>query len=72
MRWAGFAALVARGPLCSCLPAATPVVTYEGVEQLHQVVTLFIESARTGWLIERLGHRTPREAFNEATAQVAA
>lgn len=42
------------------------------VDDLRQSVATFIETYNNQWLIERLGHRTPREAFNEATAQVAA
>jgi hypothetical protein len=30
------------------------------------------EIRNTPWLIQRLGHRSPREAFIEATTQVAA
>jgi putative transposase len=42
------------------------------VDELRQAVASFIETYNNEWLIERLGHRTPREAFSEATAQVAA
>jgi putative transposase len=42
------------------------------VDDLRQTVAFFIETHNDRWLIERLGPRTPREAFNEATAQVAA
>ena len=45
---------------------------FEDTDKLRQAVASFIETYNTEWLIERLGHRTPREAFNEATAQVAA
>jgi putative transposase len=44
----------------------------DDVDDLRQGVATFIETYNNEWLIERLGHRTPREAFNEATAQVAA
>ena len=45
---------------------------FEDVDDLRQGVATFIETYNDEWLIERLGHRTPREAFIEATAQVAA
>ena len=45
---------------------------FEDVDDLRQGVATFIQTYNDEWLIERLGHRTPREAFNEATAQVAA
>ena len=44
----------------------------DDVDDLRQAIATFIETYNSQWLIERLGHRTPREAFNEATAQVAA
>ena len=44
----------------------------DDVDDLRPGVATFIETYNNEWLIERLGHRTPREAFNEATAQVAA
>jgi len=45
---------------------------YEDVDHLRQAVAAFTELYNTQWLIERLGHRTPREAFMAATAPVAA
>jgi putative transposase len=45
---------------------------YEDVGHLRQAVAAFTELYNTQWLIERLGHRTPREAFMAATAPVAA
>ena len=39
---------------------------------LRQAVSTFIETHNNEWLIEHLGHRIPREAFIEATAQVTA
>jgi transposase InsO family protein len=45
---------------------------FDDVDDLRQGVTAFIQTYNTEWLIERLGHRTPREAFIQATAQVAA
>jgi putative transposase len=44
----------------------------DDVDDLRQAVATFIETYNNQWLIERLGHRTPREAFHEATAQAAA
>jgi putative transposase len=44
----------------------------EDVDELRQFVASFIETYNDQWLIERLGHRTPREAFAAATVQVAA
>ena len=45
---------------------------FEDTDDLRQGVASFIQTYNDEWLIERLGHRTPREAFNQATAQVAA
>ncbi len=42
---------------------------FDDVDDLRQGVATFIETYNNEWLIERLGHRTPREAFIEATAQ---
>jgi putative transposase len=42
------------------------------VDDLRQGVTNFTETYNNEWLIERLGHRTPKEAFIEATAEKAA
>jgi len=44
----------------------------EDVDDLRQDVAHFIETYNNEWLIERLGHRTPREAYRLATAQEAA
>jgi transposase InsO family protein len=44
----------------------------DDVDQLRQAVATFIETYNNEWLIERLGHRTPREAFIEATTAKAA
>lgn len=35
---------------------------YEDVDHLRQAVAGFTELYNTEWLIERLGHRSPREA----------
>ena len=45
---------------------------FEDVDDLRQGVGAFIELYNEQWLIERLGHRTPREAFRDATAAMAA
>ncbi len=37
--------------------------TYRDVDDLRQAVTGFVELYNREWLIERLGHRTPREAY---------
>ena len=44
----------------------------DDVDDLRQAIATFVETYNNQWLIERLGHRTPREAFNQATAPVAA
>jgi transposase InsO family protein len=44
----------------------------DDVDQLRQAVASFTERYNTEWLIERLGHRTPREAYLEATPLEAA
>jgi putative transposase len=45
---------------------------YEDVDHLRQAVARFTELYNTEWLIERLGHQTPREAYIAATPEVAA
>ena len=42
------------------------------VDDLRQGVAAFVETYNNEWLIERLGHRTPKEAFIEAAAEKAA
>jgi putative transposase len=42
---------------------------YEDLDHLRQAVITFTELYNTEWLIERLGHRTPREAFAAATLE---
>jgi hypothetical protein len=44
---------------------------HEDTADRRQSVATFIETYNNEWLIEGLEHRTPREAFIEATAQVA-
>ncbi len=45
---------------------------FDDVDDLRQGAADFIELYNEEWLIERLGHRTPREAFRDATAAMAA
>jgi putative transposase len=45
---------------------------FDDVDDLRQGVGAFVELYNEQWLIERLGHRTPREAFSDATAAAAA
>jgi transposase InsO family protein len=47
-------------------------VLFDDVGDLRQGVAAFIELYNEEWRIERLGHRTPREAISDATAAVAA
>jgi putative transposase len=44
----------------------------DDVDELRQSVATFVELYNTEWLIERLGHQTPREAYELATGRVAA
>jgi transposase InsO family protein len=45
---------------------------HDSVDQLRQAVTGFVESYNTQWLIQRHGHRTPKEAYKDATTAAAA
>jgi putative transposase len=45
---------------------------FSDTDDLRQGVAAFTRTYNDEWLIERLGHRTPREAFAQATAQAAA
>jgi transposase InsO family protein len=45
---------------------------FEDVDDLRQGVAAFVDAYNNEWLIERLGHRTPREAFRDAMAAQAA
>lgn len=45
---------------------------HDDVDHLRQAVAAFTERYNTSWLIERLGHCTPREAYEAAMGQVAA
>jgi Integrase core domain len=42
------------------------------VDQLRQGVSGFVDTYNTQWLIGRLGHRTPKEAYQDATTTAAA
>lgn len=46
--------------------------TYRSVDDLRDAVTAFVELYNTHWLIERLGHRTPRETYQQRLAEPAA
>lgn len=39
--------------------------SYRNVNDLRDAVAAFVELYNTQWLIERLGHRTPREAYQQ-------
>jgi putative transposase len=45
---------------------------FDDVDDLRRGVATFIETYNNEWLIERLGHRTSREAFRDAIAAEAA
>jgi transposase InsO family protein len=45
---------------------------HDTVDQLRHAVTRFVETYNTQWLIGRLGHRTPKEAYQDATMTAAA
>jgi putative transposase len=45
---------------------------YDNVDELRQAVTRFVEAYNTQWLIGRLGHRTPKEAYQAAHTTAAA
>jgi transposase InsO family protein len=45
---------------------------YDDVEELRAAIAVFIELYNSQWLIERHGHRTPREAYADARKAVAA
>jgi hypothetical protein len=42
------------------------------VEEFRQAVARFVDTYNTQWLIGRLGHRTPQEAYQDATTTAAA
>jgi putative transposase len=45
---------------------------HDTIDELRQAVTGFVQSYNTQWLIGRLGHRTPKEAYQAAHATAAA
>ena len=45
---------------------------HDSVDDLRRAVTGFVQSYNTQWLIGRLGHRTPKEAYQDATTTAAA
>jgi putative transposase len=45
---------------------------YEDLDDLRQGVAQFVELYNTSWLIQRHGHRTPREAYLAATCRKSA
>jgi hypothetical protein len=45
---------------------------HDTVDELRQAVAGFVEAYNTQWLIGRLGHRTPKEAYQDATTTAAA
>jgi putative transposase len=45
---------------------------HDTVDQLRQAVARFVDTYNTQWLIARLGHRTPQEAYQDATTTAAA
>jgi putative transposase len=45
---------------------------HDSVDQLRQAVARFVETYNTQWLIGRLGHRTPKEAYQDAHTTAAA
>jgi hypothetical protein len=46
--------------------------TYRNVDELRDAVAAFVELYNTQWLIERLGHRKPRETYQKWLADKAA
>jgi hypothetical protein len=42
------------------------------VDELRQAVAGFVQSYNSQWLIGRLAHRTPKEAYQDATTTAAA
>jgi putative transposase len=45
---------------------------HEGVDELRQAVATFVTTYNTQWLIQRHGHRTPKEAYKDAQTTAAA
>ena len=45
---------------------------HDTVDELRQAVIRFVDTYNTQWLIQRHGHRTPKEAYQDATTTTAA
>jgi transposase InsO family protein len=45
---------------------------HQGVDELRQAVSTFVTTYNTQWLIQRHGHRTPKEAYQDARTTAAA
>jgi putative transposase len=45
---------------------------HEAVDELRQAVATFVTTYNTQWLIQRHGHRTPKEAYQDAQTTAAA
>jgi putative transposase len=48
------------------------VELHDTIDQLRQAVTGFVDRYNSSWLIQRHGHRTPKEAYQAAQAAAAA
>jgi putative transposase len=48
------------------------VQLYDTIDQLRQAVTGFVDRDHTSWLIQRHGHRTPKQAYQAAPSAPAA
>jgi putative transposase len=45
---------------------------HDTIDQLREAVTSFVDTYNTQWLIQRHGHQTPKEAYQDATTTAAA
>ena len=45
---------------------------YRDIDDLRQAVATFTHTYNNEWLIERLGHRTPRETYADSLTSAAA
>jgi putative transposase len=45
---------------------------HDSIDELRQAVAGFVGTYNTQWLVGRLGHRTPKEAYQDATTTAAA
>ena len=48
------------------------VALHDTIDQLRQAVTGFVDRYNSSWLIQRHGHRTPKEAYQAAQSAPAA